>query len=274
MAKAPASRAAWTRCWAFPRTPDDQIDAAFGGSRAALLMQRGGFAAQLQHLAGHQDPPLGRHGGEGCDHGLERFRIGVVAIVDDRGSADVQHLASLVRRAQPAGGGGTLYQRNTRFEAGRNRRHRIPDVVAAKQRQGHGCLLFAGRDLKPHSLSAKFLDVCGARIGTRTDAEVDGTTVKITPELPHVGVVAVEECDPMSGQALHQLIFGARDARHTIGKILRVGAADVGDDAPIGVSDAGQRRDFAGMRHPHLDHGNFMLRLELEQLQGQYQIHC
>jgi hypothetical protein len=74
--------------------------------------------------------------------------------------------------------------------------------------------------------------------------------VKVPPELAHVGIVAIEECDPMSGQALHQLIFGARDARHAIGKILRVGAADVGDDTPIGVSDAGQRRDFAGCDIP------------------------
>src|ERR1700734_416662 len=90
---------------------DDQVDAAFSSSRAALLMQSDGFAAQFQHLASHQDAPLGGHGGKGSDHGLERFGIGVVAIVDHCGSADVQHLASLVRRAQAPSGSSALSQR-------------------------------------------------------------------------------------------------------------------------------------------------------------------
>ncbi len=92
--------------------------------------------------------------------------------------------------------------------------------------------------------------------------------MKVAPELAHVGIVTIEDGDAGSGQALHQLIFGARNAGHAIGKILGVGTADVGDDPPIGVSDASQRSDFAGMRHPHLDHGNLMLRLQFEQLQG------
>ena len=73
---------------------DDQVDAAFSSSRAALLMQSDGFAAQFQHLASHQDAPLGGHGGKGSDHGLERFGIGVVTIVDNRGFRDTQHLAA------------------------------------------------------------------------------------------------------------------------------------------------------------------------------------
>ncbi len=92
--------------------------------------------------------------------------------------------------------------------------------------------------------------------------------MKVAPELAHVGIVAIEDGDAGSGQALHQLIFGACNARHAIGKILSVGTADVGDDPPIGVSNASQGRDFAGVRHAHLDHGNLMLRLQFQQLQG------
>ena len=57
---------------------------------------------------------------------------------------------------------------------------------------------------------------------------------EIPPELGHVGIVAIKECHPGSGEALHQLIFGAGNARHTIGKILRMGAADVGDTPQSG----------------------------------------
>ena len=74
---------------------------------------------------------------------------------------------------------------------------------------------------------------------------------------------------PWLGRALDQLIFRARNAGHAIGKVLAVGAADVGDDSPIGTGNARERGDFAGMRHAHLDHRDLMLGLELQQLQRQ-----
>jgi len=91
---------------------------------------------------------------------------------------------------------------------------------------------------------------------------------EVAPELAYVGIVTIKDGDTGGRQALHQLIFGARDARHTIGKILGVSAADVGDDPPIRVSDPSEGCDFSGVRHAHLDHSHFMLRLQLEQLQG------
>ncbi len=92
--------------------------------------------------------------------------------------------------------------------------------------------------------------------------------MKIPPELGHVRIVAIKKGNPGGREALHQLILGAGNARHPIGKILRVGAADVGDDPPVRVSDARQGRDFAGVRHAHFDHRDFVLRLQFEQLQG------
>jgi hypothetical protein len=85
--------------------------------------------------------------------------------------------------------------------------------------------------------------------------------MKVAAELAYVGVVAIKDGNAGGRQALHQLILGASNPGDAIRKILRVGITDIGDDAPIGMSNASQRRDFADMRHPHFDHRNFMLRL-------------
>ena len=92
--------------------------------------------------------------------------------------------------------------------------------------------------------------------------------MKVAPELSHIGIVTIEDCDPGSRQALHQFVFGAGDAGDSIGKILGMGVAYIGDDTPVGMSNASQSGDLAGMRHPHLDHRNLMLGLKFQQLQG------
>ena len=213
MARAPASRAASTIYWAFPRTPTTRSMPLSPATRPHSRCKAADCgpssnispATRMRRLAGMD--------GKSRDHGFERFRIGVVAVIDDRGVADVQHLAALVRRLQPAGGGDAIGQRNARFDAGRNRCHHVPDVMPAKERQRHRCLLCAGRDVKPHTRCAKLLDLFCAGIGARTHAEIDRAPVKVAPELPHIRVVAIEDCDAGSGQALYQLIFSARDAQ-------------------------------------------------------------
>src|SRR5262249_30667808 len=137
----------------------------------------------------------------------------------------------------------------------------------AKQRQGDGGLRFAGRDIEAHPAGAKLLDVRGARVGARPNAEINRTPTEVASELAYVGIVTIKDRDTGNRQALHQLIFGTRDPRYTIGEILRVSTANIGHYAPIRVSNAGQGRDFTGMRHAHLDHGDLMFRFEFEELQ-------
>ena len=110
------------------------------------------------------------------------------------------------------------------------------------------------------------------RIGAGTAAEVDDAAGKIAAKLRSVGVVAVEEGDAVRGQRGDQLEFGASNARLALGKIFNVRGADVGDHAPVGRGDARQRGNLAGVIHAHLDHGEFVLRHEAQQLQGQAEI--
>ena len=48
--------------------------------------------------------------------------------------------------------------------------------------------------------------------------------------------------------------------------------ADVGDHAPIGRGDAGERGNFAGVIHAHFDDGEFMLGHQAQKLQRQTEI--
>ncbi len=76
---------------------DDQIEAGLGGGAAAGGVQRGAVLAQLQHFAGNQNAAAsGGARGQGVDHGAQRFGIGVVAVVQNGGAGDLDHLAALV----------------------------------------------------------------------------------------------------------------------------------------------------------------------------------
>ena len=108
----PPAQAAAARCWALPWTPTTRSRPASAAARAAGGVQRGAVLAQLQHFAGDQNAAAcGGTRGEGANHGAQRLGVGVVAVVEDGGAADLDHLAALV-----AGG--------ERFEARRRRQSR------------------------------------------------------------------------------------------------------------------------------------------------------
>ena len=56
----------------------------------------GAVLAQFEHFARDQDAAPGRARGQGANHGAQSFGIGVVAVVEDRGAADFDHLSALV----------------------------------------------------------------------------------------------------------------------------------------------------------------------------------
>ncbi len=110
------------------------------------------------------------------------------------------------------------------------------------------------------------------RISTGTAAEVNDAAGKIAPKLRGVGIVAVQEHDPICWKRLDEFELCARNACLAVGKILNVRGADVGDDAPVGRGDARQCGNLARVVHAHLDHGDFMLRHQAQQLQGQAEV--
>ena len=76
---------------------NDKIEASLRGGATTSDVKRGALAAQFEHLAGHENAAsCGGARGEGSDHGAERFGVGVVAVIQNRGSADLDDLAALI----------------------------------------------------------------------------------------------------------------------------------------------------------------------------------
>lgn len=76
---------------------DDEIEAGLRGGATTGDVQRGAVLAQLEHLAGHENAAAcGGARGEGSDHRAQSFGVGVIAVVQNRGSADLDDLAALV----------------------------------------------------------------------------------------------------------------------------------------------------------------------------------
>ncbi len=69
-------------------------------------------------------------------------------------------------------------------------------------------------------------------------------------------------------KSLDQFIFPACDSGDGV-EALQVHGGDVGDHGLVRQGDAGQRGDFAGVGHPHLDHGEIVFRLESQQPERQ-----
>ena len=114
-----------------------------------------------------------------------------------------------------------------------------------------------------------FGDLEDLGIGARAGAEVNCASGKVAAELGHVGIVAVEEGDAGLRQRGYQFELGAGDAGLPVGKTLNMRGADVGDHAPIGRGNPGQRGDLARVIHAHLDHGVLVLRLNAKNLERQ-----
>ena len=132
---------------AFRRSVDDASSISANTNHQVYARSRGLSAARpvhvrrartkFEHLAGHQDPARRWSGREGVNHGLQRFRIRVIAIVDDAGAGKFQDLAALVARLHFSERSGALFERNTRLETDRDSSKSIRDVVSPDQLQLH-----------------------------------------------------------------------------------------------------------------------------------------
>ena len=89
---------------------------------------------QFQHFSRDHNPPLRVHRGQGIDHRVQRLRIGIVAIVNDRDVTQLDNLSALVRRSRVASAA-TASETSCRAPPHGNRRQRVQNVVLAHQRQ-------------------------------------------------------------------------------------------------------------------------------------------
>ena len=74
------------------------VESGFGGGLAAGRVQLAAVLAQFQHLAGDQNAALGGTRGQRANHGLQRFGVGVVAVVENGGAGDLAALRRACRR--------------------------------------------------------------------------------------------------------------------------------------------------------------------------------
>ena len=80
---------------------DHEIEASLRGGASTGDVQRSSVLTQFEHLAGHENvASCGGARGEGSDHGAQRFGVGVVAVVQNRGSGNLDDLAALVTRSE------------------------------------------------------------------------------------------------------------------------------------------------------------------------------
>ena len=248
---------------------DDQIEAGFGGGAAAGGVQRGPCSPSSSISPATRMRRPARARGERANHGAQRLGIGVVAVIQHCGAGDLDDLAALVAGGERFESAATAASRSTPASSATARPAMAFDALCAPSR----CSVKVAFALAGAKADVQAVEIFSRgenlRIGAWAGAEVNNAARKIAAKLRDIGIVAIEESDAVGGQRGHQLELGARDAGLALGKIFNVRGADVGDDAPVGRGDARQRGNFAGVVHAHFDHGEFVLRLEAQQLQRQ-----
>ncbi len=90
---------------------------------------------EFQHFAGDHHAPSCFHRSQGIDHGMQRLRIRIVAIVDDRDVTQLENLPTLVGRHQTGQRLDGFRKLQPANYANANRSQGIQDVVFSDQGQ-------------------------------------------------------------------------------------------------------------------------------------------
>ena len=174
---------------------------------------------------------------------------------------------------------GAPRQRNARLKPTAIAASAFDDIVPAQQRQADVARFAIAATTRnairpaPVPRSPRH-EICNRR-SDRFGRVIDGTPGKVAPELRHVGIVRIQKRDGTSracGESPAPAHIWRAQFRRCRRENSRVRVAHVGHDAPVRRSDPAQRRDFARVRHAHLDHRNLVFRLKLEQLQRQAEV--
>ena len=79
---------------------DEHVDPLLGGVSPYVAMQRLSPAAKFEHLPQHRDPAPGRRVPQHVQHGANRIRIGVVAIVINQDPAVIETFSTHFSRSK------------------------------------------------------------------------------------------------------------------------------------------------------------------------------
>ena len=141
----PPAQAAVARCSALPCTATTRSRPASAAARPQAACSTGPMLAHLQHLAGDQDAAArGGTCGQRANHGAQRLRVGVVAVVEDGSAGDLHHLAALVAGSERSERGDGGVEIDACLERDGQAGHGIGRVVLAEQMQSEAAFAVGG----------------------------------------------------------------------------------------------------------------------------------
>ena len=120
-----------------------EIDSGIGGRLAGCRVQHRGMLAEFEHFSSDEDAALGRARGQRLNHGSQCFRVGVVAVVENRGAANFQHFSALAAGRERFERGDCCIERNSRFERNGEAGHGVLRVVLAEKTEVEVAVVFA-----------------------------------------------------------------------------------------------------------------------------------
>ena len=165
----PASTAARTnsaRVTSHAENPIDFPELRCGAATLAVQVGRG--IAELEHLAGRENPAaMSRRGRKKFRHRIQRGRARIVGVVDHRKSVlETSHFAALVRRDEQIRKHLFRVGRADSPNAGRRERGQsIHHVVPADQRQFEPRTPPGRHEIESRAFDAAFFDFFGAKVG-------------------------------------------------------------------------------------------------------------
>ena len=117
----------------------DEIDSGIGGGLAAGGVEHRSVLAEFEHFARHEDATLGRSRGQRVNHGLQRFGVGVVAVVEDRSAGDFENFSALAAGCERFERGDGCIERTPASSATARPAIAFERVVRAEQMERECC---------------------------------------------------------------------------------------------------------------------------------------
>ena len=112
---------------------DNEIKVRVGGGFAAGSMERLSMFAELEHFAGHEDAAPGGTRGQRVNHGAKSLGVGVVAVIEDRGSGNFDDLTAFAAGGERLECGDGGIEIDACLESHGEAGHGIGRVVRAEQ---------------------------------------------------------------------------------------------------------------------------------------------
>ena len=181
-------------------------------------------------------------------------------------------LSALVGGPEGRQSGGDLGRRDAVLKRHGSRAQHVVHVVLAEQRTLHRLSYFAADEIEARAFGSKNLNVFRPHICQNTygwlHSEQDDLALEVAPELAHIFIIGIQHGCAAVRKSFDQFIFCAGDSGDGV-EALQMHGSNVGHDGLVRRGNAGQGGDFAGVGHPHLNHGEIVFRLESQQPEWQ-----